>query len=126
MGTGTGILALAAAKLFSSAHIEACDVDAEAVAIAESNAKDNGVANQIKFWVGSVDEASSSADLVCANLTADVILPMVQMFLNLTCGKLILSGILDTQVDEVIAALHTAGVSDVEVTNDGEWVCCVV
>ena len=126
VGTGTGILAIAAAKLFSSANIEACDVDADAVAIAQANAADNEVGNQIKFWVGSINDASPSADLVCANLTADVILPMLRTLVNLTCGKLILSGILDTQVDEVVNALHTAGVSEVQVTKDGEWICCVV
>jgi len=126
VGTGTGILAIAAAKLFSSANIEACDVDSDAVAIAQANAADNEVGNQIKFWVGSINDASPSADLVCANLTADVILPMLRTLVNLTCGKLILSGILDTQVDEVVDALHTAGVSEVQVTKDGEWICCVV
>jgi ribosomal protein L11 methyltransferase len=126
VGTGTGILAIAAAKLFPEAHIEACDVDADAVAIAQENARDNGVAERIEFRVGSVDESSSSVDLVCANLTADVILPMLHTLLNLTCGKLVLSGILETQVEGILDKLHKAGVDDVEVIQDGEWVCCVV
>jgi len=126
VGTGTGILAIAAAKLFPEAHIEACDVDADAVAIAQENARDNGVAERIEFRVGSVDETSSSVDLVCANLTADVILPMLGTLVNLTCGKLVLSGILETQVEGILDELRTMGVSDVEVIQDGEWVCCVV
>ena len=126
VGTGTGILAIAAAKLFPEAHIEACDTDADAVAIARENARDNGVANNIEFSVGTIDDASPSADLVCANLTADVILPMLGTLVNVTCGKLVLSGILETQVEGILDELHKAGVDDVEVIQDGEWVCCVV
>jgi ribosomal protein L11 methyltransferase len=126
VGTGTGILAIAAAMLHPEANLEACDVDEDAVEIAKENARINGVADKIEFRVGSVDEATQSADLVCANLTADVILSMLQTLLNLTCGKLILSGILETQLQSVIDGLNSLGVSDVQVTQDGEWVCCVV
>ncbi len=126
VGTGTGILAIAAAKLHPDAHLEACDVDEDAVAIAQENARVNGVSDQIEFHVGSVDDSSQSADLVCANLTADVILSMLQTLLNLTCGKLILSGILETKLQSVIDGLNSLGVADVQVTQDGEWVCCVV
>lgn len=126
VGTGTGILAIAAAKLFPHAHIEACDTDAEAVEIARENAEANDVGNQITFRVGSVDETSPSADLVCANLTADVISPLLPTLLKLTCGKLILSGILDIQSESLLDQLHASGISDVEVTQDGEWVCLVV
>ena len=71
VGTGTGILAIAAAKLFPNARIEACDTDAEAVGIARENARLNGVGSNIAFTVGTIDESSTaSADCVCANLTA--------------------------------------------------------
>jgi ribosomal protein L11 methyltransferase len=126
VGTGTGILAIAAAKLFHEARVVACDIDEDALAIARDNASTNDVANQIEFRVGPVDDSMSSADLVCANLTADVILQSVSTLINLTCGKLILSGILETQLESIVDKLHEAGVSDVEVTQDGEWVCCVV
>src|SRR5439155_25110506 len=56
VGTGTGILAIAAAKMFADAHIAACDTDAEAIAIAKENARLNDVADKIDFQVGSVDE----------------------------------------------------------------------
>jgi ribosomal protein L11 methyltransferase len=125
VGTGTGILAIAAAKLFHEACIEACDTDEEAVTIAKENALTNNV-SQIKFRAGSVDESWSSADLVCANLTADVIRGMLPTLLNLTCGKLILSGILETQIEMVDTSLHNLGIDNVELTQDGEWVCCVV
>jgi ribosomal protein L11 methyltransferase len=126
VGTGTGILAIAAAKVFPESHFEACDVDADAVAIAEENAELNGVRQAIAFRVGSVDDGSPSADFICANLTADVILPMIPTLIRLSCGKLVLSGILETQLTSIREALHQQGVDEVEVTQDGEWVCCVV
>lgn len=126
VGTGTGILAIAAAKLAPDVRVLAYDIDGDAIAIAQENARANGVEDQIKFRDGSIDDSSASSDLVCANLTADVILAMLGTLLNVTCGKLILSGILETQVGGMLDALQTKGVSDVEITQDGEWVCCVV
>src|SRR5256885_4724062 len=76
VGTGTGVLAIAAAKMFPEAHLEACDTDAEAIAIAKENARLNNVRDQIDFRVGSVDEETPSADLVSANLTAPVIVEL--------------------------------------------------
>ena len=126
VGTGTGILAIAAAKLFPQAHIEACDTDESAVAIARENAAANGVLDQIDFRIGSVDESTASADLVCANLTADVITQILPDLVGATCGKLILSGILETQVEMVQAGLHDRGIDDFEVVQDGEWVALIV
>jgi ribosomal protein L11 methylase PrmA len=45
---------------------------------------------------------------------------------GVTCGKLILSGILDTQLDMVQASLHENGIDDFEITQDGEWVALIV
>jgi ribosomal protein L11 methyltransferase len=126
VGTGTGILAIAAAKLFPEARIEACDTDEMAVEIARENAAANGVLDQIEFRAGSVEEATASADLVCANLTADVITQILQSLVSLTCGKLILSGILETQVELVRAGLHDNGIDDFEIEQDGEWVALIV
>lgn len=125
VGTGTGILAIAAAKLSPHARVEACDTDEAAIAIARENAAANGV-EQIEFHVGSVDESTASADLVCANLTADVINQMLATLVSLSCGKLILSGILETQLELVQAALHACGVDEFEITQDGEWVALIV
>ena len=126
VGTGTGILAIAAAKLNSSARVEACDTDPLAVSVAEENARLNGVAGRIAFRVGSVEDATASADLVCANLTADVILPLLPALLGVTCGRLVLSGILTTQAAQVAARLVELGVGDYEIIGDGEWVAFVV
>jgi len=127
VGTGTGILAIAAAKLFPDASIEACDTDTEAIGIAQENARLNGVDQSIRFRVGSPGETTASADLVCANLTADVITRLLPSLLSVSCGHLILSGILETQVDDVKVALQQRGVSTfTETMQDGEWVALVV
>ena len=126
VGTGTGILAIAAAKLFPDARIEACDTDADAIAIARDNAKLNGM-DHIAFRVGTVDENTSSADCVCANLTADAISRLVPSLLGATCGRLILSGILDSQLEFVVENLQRYGITElVEVKTDGEWTAVVV
>jgi ribosomal protein L11 methyltransferase len=127
VGTGTGILAIAAAKLSPDARVEACDTDAEALAIAEENAQLNDVAGQIAFRVGTVSEPTASAEVVCANLTADVIVPLLPALLGAACGRLILSGVLDTQVDLISSALQQNGVnSALEVIHDGDWVAIVI
>jgi ribosomal protein L11 methyltransferase len=126
VGTGTGVLAIAAAKLDPSARVEACDTDALAVTIAEENARRNGVAERIRLRVGSVDETTASADFVCANLTADMILALLPSLLAATCGRLVLSGILAAQSDAVLARLRELGVGNCEVTHEGEWVALVI
>jgi ribosomal protein L11 methyltransferase len=127
VGTGTGILAIAAAKLFPNAHVEACDTDADAVEIARENARLNCLATEINFQVGTVEEATASADVVCANLTADVITSMLPSLLSVTCGHLILSGILDTQAGAVKARLLECGVATPsETLQDGEWLALII
>ena len=127
VGTGTGILAIAAAKMFPAAHVEACDTDADALAIAIENARLNGVAERISFRVGTVEETTASADLVCANLTADVIAAMLTSLISVTCGHLVLSGILDTQSEALRARMLECGVSDpCESMQDGEWIALVI
>jgi ribosomal protein L11 methyltransferase len=126
VGTGTGILAIAAAQLFPEARIEACDTDESAITIARENAEANRVLDQIDFHVGSVDDSTGSADLVCANLTADVIVRMMRTLVSLTCGKLVLSGILETQVEMVQAALADCGITEFEIEQDGEWLAVII
>jgi ribosomal protein L11 methyltransferase len=112
VGTGTGILAIAAAKLSQKPDrqggcpaITACDTDADAVEIAKENAELNQVADRIDFRVGTVDDKTESADLVCANLTAPVIVELLPALIGATCGRLILSGILDSQIEMVKSRL---------------------
>jgi ribosomal protein L11 methyltransferase len=126
VGTGTGILAIAAAKMFADARIEACDTDAESIEIAKDNARLNEAAGLIEFRVGSVDVQTASADLVCANLTAPVIVELLPSLLGATCGRLVLSGILDTQAEMVQTRVSELGATILEMDQDGEWVALVV
>jgi ribosomal protein L11 methyltransferase len=128
VGTGTGILAIAAAKCQKPDHesgrslITACDTDADAINIAKENAELNEVGDQIDFRVGTVDDDTASADLVCANLTAPVIVELLPQLIGATCGRLILSGILDSQIEMVRTRLLELAVVDFEIDQDGEWV----
>jgi ribosomal protein L11 methyltransferase len=133
VGTGTGILAIAAAKMSQAtypkgglASIIACDVDADAIGIAKENAELNGVTEQINFRVGSVDDQTESADVVSANLTAPVIVELLPALIGATCGRLILSGILDSQIEMVKSRVLELGVTDLEIDQDGEWVALTI
>ena len=126
VGTGTGILAIAAAKLAAHASIIGCDTDADAIAIARENADLNQVAEHIDFRVGTIDDETPSADLVCANLTAPVIVELLPSLLGVTCGHLVLSGILETQFEMVHARLLEQASTVNEVMQDNEWLALVI
>ena len=126
VGTGTGILAIAVAACAPGAHVEACDTDADAIEIARANAVANGVDDRINFRVGSVEEDTPSADFICANLTADVIAALLPTLVGLCCGRLVLSGILETQIEPITDRLAQLAITDVEITRDGEWVAIIV
>lgn len=126
VGTGTGILAIAAAKLSPTVRIEACDTDADAVRIARENARLNGVSDRIEFEAGTIGETTASANLVCANLTADVIVSLMPQLIDATCGRLVLSGILLEQVEMVEERLRGLSVTDYEIEVDGEWAAVIV
>ena len=126
VGTGTGILAIAAAACAPGVHVEACDTDADAIEIARQNAVANGVSDRIKFWVGSIGEDTGSADFICANLTAEVIAKLLPTLVGLCCGRLVLSGILETQTEMILARLAELAITDAEVVQDGEWVAIIV
>jgi ribosomal protein L11 methyltransferase len=133
VGTGTGILAIAAAKLSQKPGrqggpppITACDLDAEAITIAKENADLNQVGEHIDFRVGSVDDEIPSADLVCANLTAPVIVELLPSLLGVTCGRLILSGILESQFEMVNARLLEQATAVNEIMQDNEWIALVI
>ena len=127
VGTGTGILAIAAAKLFPAARIEACDTDTEAVGIARENAALNGVSRNVVFRVGTIEASkTTSADCVCANLTAETIVTLLSSLLGVTCRRLIVSGILALQAEMVQAKLRECGAPEqFETITEGEWVALI-
>jgi ribosomal protein L11 methyltransferase len=126
VGTGTGILAIAAAKLHPESRIMACDIDPQAIEIARENAQRNEVAERIDFYVGTLDEQTPSVACLVANLTADIIEPMLPKLLDIACEHLILSGILVAQADRLLARLIELGATQREVAIEGEWVAIIV
>lgn len=127
VGTGTGVLAIAAAKLRPSARVDACDIDSESISVARQNAVINKVEHRINFTAGTVDEVSASADLVCANLTADVIIQILPKLLSVTCGRLVLSGVLSDQLESVRERLASCGVpGEIDELTEGDWVTLIV
>jgi ribosomal protein L11 methyltransferase len=127
VGTGTGILAIAAAKLADKkANILAVDTDADSIKIATENADTNGVGDMINFHVGPITSESPAFDFVCANLTLDVILPILDLLLEKALGTLILSGILQEQEDLIVTALKGAGLRGFSVERSGEWIAVTI
>ena len=98
----------------------------EAIEIAKENAHLNDAAEHIAFSIGSVDEQTASASLVCANLTAPVIVELLPSLLAATCGRLVLCGILDSQIELVQERLRDLGAEALEIDQEGEWVAIVV
>ncbi|MBK9314258.1 MAG: 50S ribosomal protein L11 methyltransferase [Acidobacteria bacterium] len=124
-GTGTGILAIAAIKLHPGSIVTGFDVDPEAITVAEENAAINGVGDEIELEVNRLSSyAGRLFDVVVANLTADVIIPLSGEFPEVIKpgGMLIVSGILTEQGDDVIEALRSKGFEMIEAKPDGEWV----
>ncbi|HZH33218.1 MAG TPA: 50S ribosomal protein L11 methyltransferase [Pyrinomonadaceae bacterium] len=127
VGTGTAVLAIAAAKMQSSANkILACDTDFDSITIAWENAEINDVADKIEFYVGSISEETTDFDFVCANLTADVIVPLLPFLVAKTKKTLVLSGILGEQQNWVESELRKLNVENPEVRIEGEWISIVV
>jgi ribosomal protein L11 methyltransferase len=126
VGTGTGILSIAAAKLFPQEQFDACDTDGDSIIIARENAELNQTP-QVNFQVGTLDETFGRYDFVVANLTADVIAPLLPALKAVTGGRLVLSGILATQEEFIREQLRAAGVEEpLETTRDGEWIALVL
>ena len=108
LGTGSGILALAAAALWPEAEVHAVDNDPVAVAVARENAE----ANRAALHLGGA-WPDGAFDLALANIQADVLLALVgPLAARLPAGgHLILSGLLTEQVDAVAAAYAAGGLA---------------
>jgi ribosomal protein L11 methyltransferase len=123
VGTGTGILAIAAAKL-GAANVFAVDTDQDSVTIARENAALNNTPN-IQFANSPVDADTPDHDFVCANLTLDVIEPLLPLLLDRSRRILVLSGILVEQEAAIVGTLHERGVKH-QVDRKGEWISVVI
>lgn len=127
LGCGSGILAIAAAKLGAS-QVIAVDIDPVAAQITAENAAINGVSDTIAAQQGSLGTVRGSArrfDLLLANILARIIIEMCGEGLGDIVrpgGKAIFSGIINEQVEDVRAALTQAGYAITFVRVEGDWV----
>ena len=127
IGTGSGILAIAALKL-GAAQAEGVDIDPVAVRTAGENAALNGVADRLTVLVGDLsDKASGQYQIITANIVANAIMALAPAVPGLMAegGVFIASGIIDTRKEEVIAALQAAGLKVQEVKEKRGWECIV-
>ena len=124
IGTGTGILAIAAAKL-GATDVLAVDTDLDSVTIARENAKLNEVGPDIRFIHGPVDADTPDHDFVCANLTLDVIDPMLPLFLAKSRRVLVLSGILVEQESAIVSKLRARDIHP-QIDRKGEWISVII
>jgi ribosomal protein L11 methyltransferase len=144
VGTGTGILAIAAAlkggntsergprrSISARGAGSECvrlgvDTDSDAIKIAKENAQLNGVTNRLEFHAASIDENTPTFDFVCANLTLDVIVPILPLLLSKAKKHRVLSGILKTQEQAIEDEFHKLNLTNFEIETAGEWIAVLV
>lgn len=127
VGTGTGLLAFAAAHLWPAAAVTATDIDARAVEVTRENAAANGIEG-VRLIVadGALAEAVTAGapyDLVIANILAG---PLVSMAPELVAiagpgATIVLAGLLETQRAAVLAAFAGVGCVLAEADVRGDW-----
>ncbi|MYE26974.1 MAG: 50S ribosomal protein L11 methyltransferase [Chloroflexi bacterium] len=127
LGSGSGILAIAAAKLGARKAL-ALDIEPIAVEATAANAKANGVSGKVIAEQGSLDIVLGSArrfDLAVVNILARIILQLAEQRLGEIVrpgGTVICSGIIDTQLVEVEEALRRSGLRPYARRQQGDWV----
>ena len=122
MGTGSGILSIAAAKL-GCRKVTAFDVDEEAVEAAKENAVKNQVEIEVfRYGLGAkVRRELPVCDLVVANILGPLLIRFADEIAPTVGKNLVISGILDTLYPEVLAAYVAHGFREVSRKTIGEW-----
>lgn len=124
VGCGSGILAIACAKL-GVTDAYGVDIDPVAVRVAKENARENGVDGCISFLCGDLaEQVEGPFDLVAANLVADVIKRLLTTLPGLMKpgAVAVFSGIIDTREEEMVKAISDAGLTVVSVLRERGWV----
>jgi ribosomal protein L11 methyltransferase len=123
VGCGSGILAIAAARL-GAAGVLGLDIDPIAIEATVANARRNRLARRIRARVGSLPSGEPPFDVVLANLFASVLVTLAAPLRGeLRPGGLLLaSGIFSDREGEVVDALRAAGLAVVERAAEGDWV----
>jgi ribosomal protein L11 methyltransferase len=122
VGTGSGILALAAARC-GVPRVVALDNDPEACRVARENLDKNGMRDKVEVIEGAITQVPGSYALIAANILSGTLIPMAAALAQHLSpgGALLLSGLLIDEVDEVLAAYRAAGCRHIATLEDGEW-----
>ena len=124
VGTGSGILGIAAAKL-GAKKVVMTDIDYVAVKSAKHNCELNGVADKCEVALNNLlDDKSVVGELVLANITADVLLILSNTITSNVAegGVMVMSGIIKSRENEVIDRYSSLGFALERRVNKGEWV----
>ncbi len=129
LGTGSGILTIAAAKL-GAGRVTAVDIDPQAVKAARQNFRRTGILDQVSLIAGSLPHPQilpGQFDLALANISARAVRERAPSILPLLKpgGRLIASGIIQTQYPEVRTALEELGFSPIEEWPREDWMTAV-
>jgi ribosomal protein L11 methyltransferase len=126
IGTGSGILAIVAAKLGYS-PVRAFDCDTEAVRVARANARANGVHNKVRTTRGNLLKlpihAGKQYDVVCANLISTLLLAEHRRIAAQLkpCGTLVLAGMLKSEFSRVQTVFAGLGLKLAGAKTGNEW-----
>jgi ribosomal protein L11 methyltransferase len=122
LGCGSGILSIAAARLWPAAPGLAVDNDPDATACSQENFERNHI-TAVSLLTGTLDKTTGSFDVILANIQADVLCELATaMAAKLAAGGCaVLSGILCDQAAEVVAVFGRAGLALRARRDEGEW-----
>jgi len=123
VGCGTGILSVLAAKLGAS-HVDAIDLDPEAVRSTKENIKLNGCQDKVDVYLKDLlEDCQLKAPVIVANLTADIILRLLSEIGPHLDGRkyFIISGIIDDKEELVKEELKKANYEILEIMRDDCW-----
>jgi len=122
VGCGSGVLALCCG-LLGAEDVQGVDISDESIAAARNNARRNRLSARVAFSGRQLSELSGPYDLVTANLTAAVMNGMLDEFVSLlgSGSKLVLSGLLGRQQQEMAARLESRGLLVTGCYQEGQW-----
>jgi ribosomal protein L11 methyltransferase len=124
VGTGSGILAIAAAKL-GATHVLAIDIDSQALAVAKENIILNNAEKLVSVSDTPLAGVQGSYDIVVSNILAEELVKMAPELVKRVKrgGFLILSGILTEKEEAVLQGFSLPGITMAEITREDEWSC---
>jgi ribosomal protein L11 methyltransferase len=126
LGTGSGILAIAAAKL-GYKPVRAIDFDPEAVRVARANARVNGILKKIQIVCDDVTKfpikPKEQFDLICANLISNLLIAERKRIMSQlrSGGTLVLAGILRSEFSQVQTSFEKLGLKLASAKSEREW-----